>query len=67
MTIWLLVACWISKATRAQAHARTRATTHARAHAHTEICNTYSFSTAKKWFRERATMLRCAYIAFLVY
>ena len=34
------VACWISKATRALAHASIRE------HTHTEICKTYCFSTA---------------------
>ena len=48
MTKWQRVACWISKGTRMQAHAHTRAPTtthmhaqaltHARAHAHTPIC-----------------------------
>ena len=58
MTIWRRVECWISKATRAQAHvpsrahthtqARARMNTHAQTHTHTEICNTYCFSTANK-------------------
>jgi hypothetical protein len=38
MTIWRCVACWIIKATRAQAHARASATPPP-AHTHTEICN----------------------------
>jgi hypothetical protein len=51
MTIWRRVACWISKTTRAQAHARARAPTSihtlpTRTHTHTEICNTQCFSTA---------------------
>ena len=50
MTIWRRVACWISKATRVQAHARTSAPTptHAltQARTQTEICNTYCFSMA---------------------
>ena len=37
MTIWRNVACWISKTTRAQAHACARAPTHTRADTHTEI------------------------------
>jgi hypothetical protein len=51
MTIWRHVACWISKATRTQAHARARASahihvrTHALTHTH-RICNIYCFSTA---------------------
>ena len=49
MTIWCRVACWLSKATRVQAHAYPRACApfrHARTHARTEMCNTYCFSTA---------------------
>jgi hypothetical protein len=51
VTIWRLVACWISKVTRAKAHAcgcaHTPTRTHARTHMHTltEICNTYCLST----------------------
>jgi hypothetical protein len=53
----MLVACWISKATREQAHGRSNAPTsihthahsspHPHAHSHTKICNIYFFSTAK--------------------
>ena len=45
ITIWQLIVCWISKATRAQAHARARAPTHIhvlthpRARTYTQICN----------------------------
>ena len=52
MTIWRRVACWISNATRAQAHARACAPTlksppHAAPpHTHTHTCNTYFFSSA---------------------
>ena len=35
MTVWRRVTCWISKDTRAQAHARTRAPT--ATHTHTNI------------------------------
>ena len=38
MTIWQHSVCWISKATRAQGHARARAPT--TTHTHTEICHT---------------------------
>jgi hypothetical protein len=73
--IWRLVACWICKATRAQAHASAReSTTHARTHTHaitnthththTQICNTVL--PLKQWFRERALMLRYSFIACLV-
>ena len=52
MAIRWRVACWISKATRAQAHAIARAPTftymraHARTGLHTEICKNCCFSTA---------------------
>ena len=71
MAIWRRIACWISKAIRAQEHARTHAPTithphphkhtheHARTHArtrkHTEICSA-------DWFRERVSMLRYKYL-----
>ena len=35
MTIWKRVACWISKATRVQAHARALVPTHPHPHPHT--------------------------------
>ena len=61
-TIWRMrVACWISKATRAKAHALARASTlrrmhahacvhththtHTHTHLHREICKTFCFST----------------------
>ena len=54
VTIWRIrVACWISKATRTDAHAHVYAPgyPHARMHAHAwthrPICNTYCFSTTK--------------------
>ena len=58
------VACWISKATRTHANA------HAHTHGyrpHTQICyiHVYIFYT-QQCFRERASMLRCTYIACLV-
>ena len=46
MVIWWRVSCWISKATRVQAHASSRAPTGTRARTHTEICNTYHSFTA---------------------
>ena len=65
--IWRMpVACWISKATRAQAHARaiasattpkcTNALTHARAHT-LRICRSYCFPTATmvSWTRLNVT------------
>ena len=49
MAKWRRVACWISKATRAQVHARAHAPTHTytRAHTHTytEICYIYCVFT----------------------
>jgi hypothetical protein len=44
MTIWRRVVSWISKTTRAKAHISARAPKPT--HTHTEICNTYCFSTA---------------------
>jgi hypothetical protein len=46
MTVWRRVACWISKPTRAQAHASDRAPTPTSTHTHTEVCETYCYSTA---------------------
>ena len=46
MTKWWRVAFWISKATRAQAHASIRSPTHTHTqntHTHTQICNTFLF------------------------
>jgi hypothetical protein len=53
------VTCWISKATCTYAHA------HAYARKHAQISNTYCFPTAKV-IRERASTLRCTYIACIV-
>ena len=70
MSIWRRVACWISKATRAQTKARARAPTHTNisthaltyihARTHAEIYNGYCFSTAK-CLHERASLLRPTY------
>jgi hypothetical protein len=66
MTIWRMrVACWISKATSAQAHAHALAT-HRHTRARLQILNTFSFSTATV-VCERATVLRYTCIACLVY
>ena len=56
MLIWWCIACWVSRATPAQAcactstHAHANTRMHARArdrvHTHTQICNTYCFTTA---------------------
>ena len=48
--------------TRLDTHARARA----RTHAHTQICNTYIFSTAKM-IRERASILSYTHPACLVH
>ena len=74
MTIWRHFACWISKATCAQAHACAHAPTHTyactrartHAHTHTQICNTDVFAW-QQWFRERASMLHYTYTGCLVY
>ena len=55
----------LGKATLAGAHAYDDAPTHTYARTRTEICNTYRFYTEKKWFRERASVLRYTYIARL--
>jgi hypothetical protein len=59
------VACWISKATRAQAQARTSASMHARTHTEREYVILTAFAQ-QQLFRERASMLRYACIACLV-
>ena len=53
MAIWRCGACWVSKVTRTQAHARVCAPTHARTRT-----QKYVVCTAFSWLRERATMLR---------
>ena len=63
MTIWRCVACWISKATRSQAHAKARPPTPT--HARTEICKAYCFSMATM-IAFPASMLRYTYIVSLV-
>jgi hypothetical protein len=52
VAIWRRVACWIGKATRAQAHARACAPTHARTLTH-KIRNNFAFPQ-QQWLRERA-------------
>ena len=65
MAIWRRVACWIIKATRAQAHASARAPTpihtlaQARMHAHTQKYVRYCFSTAKMISRTRLSVTLC--------
>ena len=76
MTIWRRVACWSSKATCGQIHARACVPTHTQTHAHVlihtrartyrEICNIYCFSTATILF-EGALLLLNKYIACLDY
>ena len=60
MAKWRRVACWISKTTRAHAHTHALAPTRARKR--TEICNT---ALPQQWSRERASMLRYTYTAYL--
>jgi hypothetical protein len=74
VTIWRKrVACWISKATCTHAHAHAHTPGHPHKHpphlrthtcAHRKICHTYCFSSAAV-DRERASVLRCTYIACL--
>jgi hypothetical protein len=72
MATWRRVACWISKATLAQADASacaptpTRTNAYARTRTHTQLCNSLCFSTATI-IRDRASLLRYTYIACLVY
>ena len=65
VTIWRLVACWISNVTHAKEHARTHM------HTLTEICNTYCFSPVRmvSWTRFVVPLhvhcLSCSYICVL--
>ena len=55
-TLWRMrVACWVNSTTRAHVNAHTHALRHHHTHAraHTEICNTCSFSTATMGTRMR--------------
>ena len=72
-TKWWRAAYWISNATRASTsprpctHTHTSTRTHSptRTHTHTEMCNTYSFSTAEvvSWTRRSVAL----YVHCLVY
>ena len=64
MTIWRRVACWMSKATRAQAHT-SASKFPPPPYTHTEYVILNAFPP-QQLFRERASMLRYAYIACLV-
>ena len=80
MTIWQRVLCWISRATREQAHtpSRTPTPTHAHTHMLAVTCTrarTYTHTDQyiiliafpqQQWFRERASLLRYTYITCLV-
>ena len=64
MTLWLLVACWISTATRERTHGHVQASGHLHPHAHRKICKKPLIAfPPQKWFRERASVLRYTYIA----
>jgi hypothetical protein len=66
-TIWRIrVASWISKATCTHAHAHAHALGHPQARTHRKIFNICCFCTAKI-IRESASVLRCTYIACLVF
>jgi hypothetical protein len=71
ITLWRLrVACSISKVTCMHVRASHTPTcpstrTNARAYAHTQICNTYCFSTATM-IRKSISLLRFTYIVCLV-
>jgi hypothetical protein len=64
MAIWRHVACWISKATRAQTHSSNRWPTPTPP-THTHTRDTYGFSTATMT-RERVSVLRYTYISCLI-
>jgi hypothetical protein len=71
IAIWRRVACWISKATRAQAQASVRAPTPthiapANTHTHTQKYVKLIAFPRRHWLCERASMLRYTYIACLV-
>ena len=75
MAVWRRVACWISEATRAQAHVRrspapTRTQVHTHAcvltHARAQKCVISITFHGKECFPERAPVLRYACIACLV-
>jgi hypothetical protein len=59
--IWRRVACWISKATRTQAHARAYSPTPM----HTDQYVIIISFAQQQWFRERASLLRHTYIVCL--
>jgi hypothetical protein len=62
MAIWRRVSFWVSKATRPQAHASSRASPPPHTHTH-------KYNPAlpwQQWFCERASMLRYTYIDCLV-
>jgi hypothetical protein len=65
--IWRIrVAYWISKTTCTHMHTLPVTRTRARPHAHTQVCNTYCFSTATM-IRERASLLLYTYITCIVF
>ena len=57
MAILQRVACWTSKVTTAKAHT----------HTHTQKYEILIAFTPQQWFRERALMFRCTYVAYLVF
>ena len=67
-TMWCMrVACWVSKATRAQGNPPlTHARTHPRAHMHTHKYVIIFAFPQQQWFRKRASVLRYTYIEYLV-
>ena len=68
-TLWRVrFACWISKATRAHAHASGHPSTHthANARAHTQKYVIFIAFPRQQWFHERASMLRYTYVACIV-
>ena len=67
--IWRRVACWVSKATLAQAHACSRSPTPTPTHTHSPHTQKYVRLTTflrQQWFRQRASLLHYTYIAYIV-
>ena len=68
MALWRQVACWISNATRAQANARARAPpTHTPARARAQKYVLSIVFPRQQWFRESDSLLRCKYIAAVLF
>jgi hypothetical protein len=69
MAIQRRVACWVSKATCAQAHASARAPTPTRTHSYKDTHKRVILIAFpwQQWFRQRASILRYTFIDCFVY